>query len=144
MELTFGKLAEDDIWQLDEIVSWFMKFDPEQIRAFLSEEQNVTLIAKLGGKVIGLIYGYRLTRMDGKTPQFFMYSVDIHSEYQNKGYGSRFVQYAVDWARDTGYSEVFVPTEKDNVRACRVYEKAGMKHSEKDCNRGYEITFGDV
>jgi len=88
-----------------------------------------------------LIYGYALTRLDGKEPQFFIYSVDIHPAYQDRGYGSRFVQYVVDWARDNGFSESFVPTDKDNPRACRVYEKAGMKHSENDCDRMYVVEY---
>ena len=135
--LTFETLTEADIPSIREIIEGFMAFNYERIKSFISEKQNIALIAKLNGTAIGLIYGYSLTRMDGKTPQFFIYSVDIHPNFQNKGYGSRFVQYAVDWARDNGFSESFVPTEKDNPRACRVYEKAGMKHSDKDCDRLY-------
>jgi len=141
MGLLFDSLQESDILSIKEIVEGFMTFNPAQIKAFLSEEQNIALIAKLDGVTIGLIYGYALTRMDGKAPQFFIYSVDIHPAYQDKGYGSRFTQYAVDWAKDNGFSESFVPTDKDNPRACRVYEKAGMKHSKNDCDRMYVVEY---
>jgi GNAT superfamily N-acetyltransferase len=137
MNLTFEKLQENDIPQIKEIIEWFMECNFEQIKMFLSEPQNIAIVAKLDGKIIGLIYGYSLTRMDGKAPQFLIYSVDIHETYQDKGYGSRFVQYAVDWARDNGFCESWVLTEKDNPRACRVYEKAGMTHSKNDCERMY-------
>ena len=141
MNVSFEILQEKDIPSLKEIIEGFMKYNLEQIKVFLSEKQNIALIAKIDDKTIGLIYGYSLTRMDGKAPQFFIYSVDIHPAYQDKGYGSRFVQYAVDWARNNGFSESFVPTEKDNIRACRVYEKAGMTYNEKDCDRGYVIEY---
>ncbi len=141
MGLTFKVMCESDILSVKDIVESFMRFDPEQIKAFLQEKQNVALIAKLDGTTVGLIYGYALTRMEGKAPQFFIYSVDIHSAYQNRGYGGRFVKWAVDWARDNGFCESFVPTEKTNARACRVYEKAGMAHAESDCDRIYVLKY---
>jgi ribosomal protein S18 acetylase RimI-like enzyme len=137
MSITFEMLQEKDISSIREIIDWFMECNLEQIKVFLSERQNIAIVAKLDGKIIGLIYGYSLTRMDGKAPQFFIYSVDIHSAYQDKGYGSQLVQYAVDWARDNGFCESWVLTDKDNPRACRVYEKAGMTHSKNDCERMY-------
>ncbi|MCL2462961.1 MAG: GNAT family N-acetyltransferase [Defluviitaleaceae bacterium] len=143
MDLTFELLSENDIPQIREIIEGFMEYDPEQIRAFLSEKQNYAFVPKLGDKVVGLIYGYSLTRMDGKSSQFFIYSVDIHPDYQDRGYGSQFALHVVDWARDNGFSESFVITDRDKPRACRVYEKAGMKFSENDCDRTYVIEYGE-
>ncbi|MCL2168751.1 MAG: GNAT family N-acetyltransferase [Defluviitaleaceae bacterium] len=140
MNLSFELLQEKDIPQIREIVESFMEYDHEQIKAFLSEKHNIVLVAKLDNGVIGLIYGYSLARLDKRLPQFFMYSVDIHPVYQNKGYGSQFVKFAVDWARENGFSESYVPVYKDNAPACRVYEKAGMKHDGKDC-REYVIEY---
>ena len=77
MSLSFELMREADIPSIQEIVEGFMTFNPEQIKAFLSEKQNMAHIAKLDGTIIGLIYGYSLTRLDGKEPQFFIYSVDI-------------------------------------------------------------------
>ena len=105
MNLIFEILKEDDIPQINEIIDWWTECNHNQIKKFLSEKQNIALVAKLDGKVIGLIYGYSLTCFDNPRPQFFIYSVDIHDKYQDKGYGSRFMQYAVDWARDNGFSE---------------------------------------
>ena len=141
MSITFEMLQEKDISSIRELIDWFMECNLEQIKVFLSERQNIAIVAKLDGKIIGLIYGYSLTRMDGKAPQFFIYSVDIHSAYQDKGYGSQLVQYAVDWARDNGFCESWVLTDKDNPRACRVYEKAGMTHSTNDCERMYVVEY---
>jgi GNAT superfamily N-acetyltransferase len=147
MNLHFERLKENDIHQLQNIIEeeafdGYDEYDFAQAKTFLSEKQNIAIAAKLNDKIIGLIYGYSLTRFDGKAPQFFIYAVDIHKDYQNKGYGSRFVKYVVGWARDNGFCESFVLTDKDNLRACRVYEKAGMKHSEKDCERMYVAEYG--
>jgi len=141
MSLTFELLQQKDIAAIKGIVEWFEEFDVVQIEKFLSEKQNIALAAKLGGEIIGLMYGYLLTRMDGKAPQFFIYSVDIHTAHQGKGYGTQFMKFVVDWARGNGFIESFVLTDKDSARACRVYEKAGMAHSESDCERMYEIEY---
>ena len=138
MNLSFEPL---DIPQIKGIIEGFMAYNPEQIRAFLSEKHNIAFVAKYDNNVIGLVYGYALTRMDGRAPQFFIYSVDVHPSYQDRGYGSQFMQFVVDWARKNGFSESFVPTDRDNPRACRVYEKAGMKYSENDCGRIYVIEY---
>jgi len=97
--------------------------------------------AKLGDKNIGLLYGYSLARVDDRPPMFFVYSVEIYPEHQNKGYGSRFMQYVIAWAAENGFGESFLMTEKDNISACRIYEKVGMTHSKSDCDRLYVIEY---
>ena len=142
MNLSFEHLQHKDIPAMKEVIEdEFGQFDPEWVKAFISEKQNIALIAKLDDMPVGLIYGYALTCIEVRKPQFFIYSVDIFTAHQNKGYGSRFVKYAVNWARDNGFSEAFVLTHKDNPRACKVYEKAGMTHSESDCERMYVIEY---
>ena len=142
MGLSFKQLQQNDILAMKEVIEDELgKFDSESVKIFLSEKQNFAFFALLGDIPIGLIYGYSLTRMDIRKPQFFIYSVDIFAKYQDKGYGSSFIKYVLDWARDNGFSETFVLTNKDNPRACKAYENAGMKHSKNDCERMYEISY---
>lgn len=141
MDIVFEVMDRADIPSVKESMEGVIQFNPKQMEVFLSEKQNIAFTAKLDGMTIGLLYGYSLTRLDGKLPQFFIYSVDIIPAYQNKGYGSRFVKYAVDWAKDNGFGESFVPTEKDNPRACKAYEKAGMMYSDNDCDRFYVLEY---
>jgi len=138
MPLSFEFLSKKDISAVEKVATWFNEFSCEQIVEFLQEKQNLAFVAKLNGEIIGLLYGYSLTRMDKGGPQFFIYSVDIHEDFQNKGYGSEFIKYTLDWAENNGFSEAYVLTHKDNPQACRAYEKAGMTHSENDCERMYE------
>ena len=116
------------------------QYSPERICAFLGNRGNLAFVAKLDGKVIGLIYGYKLTRMDHQPPQLFIYSVGIHSDYQNRGCGTKLFRYVVDFARENGFSECFVLTNKSNGRACRVYEKAGGVAASDDAVE-YDIVF---
>jgi len=53
MSLSFELMQEADIPSIREIVEGFMAFNPEQIKAYLSETQNTAHIAKLDGKTLG-------------------------------------------------------------------------------------------
>jgi ribosomal protein S18 acetylase RimI-like enzyme len=126
MGLHFEQLQEHDILQLRDIGDEFSNIDPTHVKAFLSEKQNIALVAKLDDKIIGLLYGYSLADFDSATAQFYIYSVDIHTNYQDRGYGSQFVQFAVEWAKENGFRTCYVGAEEDNIPACRVYSKVGM------------------
>jgi len=126
MELHFEELQEQDIILLRDISDEFSDIFPADVNPFLAEKQNIALVAKLDAKIIGLLYGYSLIDFDGGTSQFYIYSVDIHTEYQDRGYGSQFVQFAIEWAKNKGFRMCHVHADEDNIRACRVYEKAGM------------------
>ena len=85
MELYLEQLQEQDIILLRDISDETSDIDLENIKAFLAEKQNIALVAKLSGKAIGLLY---------------VYSVDIHTECREKGYGSQFMQLAIKWTKD--------------------------------------------
>lgn len=138
--LNIKRLSDKDI---DKLRYYFENdnevFNQEQIKLFLSEKQNLAFIVILNNEIIGLLYGYILTRLDSDKQQFHIYSVGILSDYQNNGYGSKLVQYAIEYAKKANCLKTFIITEKDNLSACRVYEKAGGKLSEKDNYRVYTI-----
>ena len=140
MGFRFERLQEQDILQLRDISDEFSNINSTKVKPFLEEKQNIALVAKLNNKIIGLIYGYSLTDFEGGTSQFYIYSVDIHSKYQDKGYGSRFMRFAIEWAKDNGFRECYVQANEDNTRACRVYEKVGMTFTN---TREFSINFPD-
>ncbi|MCL2096389.1 MAG: GNAT family N-acetyltransferase [Oscillospiraceae bacterium] len=140
MGFRFERLQEQDILQLRDISDEFSNINSTKVKPFLEEKQNIALVAKLDDKIIGLLYGYALTDFEGGTSQFYIYSLDIHLEYQGRGYGSRFVQFAVEWANDNGFRECYVHANEDNTRACRVYEKVGMTFTNA---REFSINFPD-
>ncbi len=142
-KLVFRPLTVSDISLLEEILTDDAGcFDPQQIEKFMRMDGNMAFGAILDNKIIGLLYGYALCQLCDDRPQFFVYSVAVHSNFRNRGYGSRFFQYVVDYCREKKYAEVFVPTDKGNVGACKVYEKAGGK-SDFDREIIYVIKFAE-
>ena len=126
MELYFEQLREQDIIQLKDISEEFTDINLDKVKPFLADKRNIAFVTKLDDKVIGLLFGYSLTDFDGGTAMFYIYSVDIHKEYQDKGYGSQFIQYVIEWAKKKGFRKCFLCADVDNPRACHVYEKIGM------------------
>ena len=140
--ITYGLLVKEDIHLLKDIIEDDNhKFCPEYIKEYLETKGNIGFTAKLNGQVIGLIYCYSLLDLDGRL-MMFMFSVGIHSNYQNRGYGSRLIKFAVDYSKAHEYAECFVNTNKSNTRACRVYEKAGMVGNSDD-DIGYITIYDD-
>ena len=140
-EASYRLLTADDIPAMKEIfVGTDSKYLPGQIGKFMADPKNLAFGAFLDERMVGLLYGYSLCRMDDRGPQFFVYSVDVLPAFQGRGIGTAFFRYAVEYCRENGFCEVFVPTEKGNVPACRVYEKAGGK-SDYDDEVIYVIEF---
>lgn len=126
----YGVLNYNDIDLLRDVIEGDnQKYCPEYIKKFIDTKGNIGFTAKLDGKVIGLVYCYSLLNLDGRF-MLYIYSVDILSAYQNRGYGSDLIKFVVEYSKTNGYTECFVPVFKNNVRACRIYEKAGMVSSD--------------
>ena len=53
-------------------------------------------------------------------------------KYQDKGFGTKLLEYAKDYIKSHGFFEMFVLTDKGNPRACHVYEKIGGKNDFED------------
>ena len=108
-----------------------MIFNRENIEKYINDNHNYGFIVIVDSKIVGLAYCYDLTRLDGKS-MLYMHSVGILPEYQNMGLGSKLIEYVTNYGRENGFSELFVITDKGNKRACRVYEKAGLKNDYED------------
>jgi len=123
--------TNDSIYLIEKAIGLLTESDDFSISlphllSFLEDEQNLAFIARYEEEVLGFIYGYSLLSLTS-LPQLFIYSVDVFKRYQGLGVGSKLFQYVVNYARQNGYSESFVITDKRNKPACRIYEKAGGK-----------------
>lgn len=71
----------------------------------------------------------RLSKTKEDYPRrFTALGINIHERYQNKGYGSESVNWALDWAFNfAGAYKVELTTASYNHRALHLYEKLGFK-----------------
>jgi GNAT superfamily N-acetyltransferase len=128
MSEKFRILKTEDISDMKSVIEDDgMVFDAENLRAFFNRPWNYAFGCFVGDKIIGLAYAYDLQRPDGRH-MFYLHSIGLLTGYRDKGLGTKFFQHIADYARNNGFSEIFVITDRGNPRACRIYEKAGAKN----------------
>ena len=126
--MEYKLLEKEDLALMKDIIEDDdMRFDLVKLNEFLENESVIGFVAKLDNKIIGFAYGYDIIHPNGKHA-FFIYSIGILPEYQNKGYGTCLFKFMKDYIKSHDFFEMFVLTDKGNPRACHLYEKLGGKN----------------
>lgn len=123
-EIIFKRLEKEDIGKMQEILANDkIEYNVENITQFINNENNYGFIGIKENKVVAFLYGYGMLRPDGKS-MFYIHSVDVISEYQSKGIGTRLMEVTLDYIKqENKYYKFFVLTEDNNIKACKLYQK---------------------
>lgn len=122
------RLTADDIPHMKDIIKDDkMEYSPSAIDAFIAREGNYGFVVLVDDVIVGFAYAYELLRVDEVAPMLYVHSVGLLPAYQNKGLGTRLMAYITAYAKEHGFSECFVITDKGNAPACKVYETVGGK-----------------
>ena len=129
--MEFKRLEETDAKDMQEIIkSDNQIFNIECIKNFIKDTNNYGFIGKIDKKIVAFLYGYGLLRPDGKS-MFYIHSVDVVPEYQNKGIGTKLMDYVLKYIIDEKkYYKFWVLTEDNNIKACKVYQKYANKEGQ--------------
>ena len=100
------------------------QYNIDILKQFIDGENNYGFIAKENNMITGFATGYLLLHPDGSSV-FYFDTIDVMREFQNKGVGTRLMNYARDYAKKLGCSEMFLVTNRSNLSACKCYEKSG-------------------
>lgn len=141
MNLIFRKAEREDLERIVEMLSDdFLgtqreKFEnplPESyIRAFEeidADKNNELIVAKLDGEVIGTLqitFTPSISFQGGKRAT--IESVRIDEKYRNLGIGRKFMEWAIDRAKEENCVSMQLTTNADRKNAHRFYENLGFK-----------------
>lgn len=140
VNIVIKRLKKQDIPLLGEIlIDDGMKYRPNMIETFLDIPGNVGFIARIEEQIVGLVYGYTLLDIDGRT-MFYIYSVGIYNQYKKKDLGIELINRVIRYCEKKGISECFVLTNKNNTRARKIFRKVGLK-SKSDEDMLYSMRF---
>jgi len=103
-------------------------FDEAKIKSFLQDKNNILFVAKADGEILGFAFGYLINRIDNKYPKFYIHSLYVGSEYQNKGIGTKLLDFVVKFANKNNCSSVFTIADKKNGAAVSVFSHLDIKH----------------
>jgi len=97
----------------------------EGVEAFLSNEDNILLIAHRAGTPVGFLTAYFLDRPDDLRPMACLYEIGVPMEHRGRGVGSRLVEAMKDLCRDRDALKMWMVTEASNGPAIALYESTG-------------------
>ena len=100
-------------------------WDPTHAARFLRDPDNFLLVATTDRRLCGVLYGYRLQRLDRRAADVLLYSIDVRERDRRQGVGRRLVEATKRWAAEIGSHEVWVVTDRANTAAVALYRSAG-------------------
>ena len=102
----------------------------KDIEKFIINNDNYCFVGIYENKIVAFLYGYGMLRPDGKS-MFYIHSVDVIPEYQNKGIGTKLMKYVLKYIKNENkYYKFFVLTDDTNIRACKLYQKYADKEEQ--------------
>lgn len=130
-DVKFIRINEDNINFIPGIIKIDDKdIQKKDIEKFIINCDNYCFAGICKNEIVAFLYGYGMLRPDGKS-MFYIHSVDVIPEYQNKGIGTKLMEYVLKYIRyEKRYYKFFVLTEETNIRACKVYQKYADKEGQ--------------
>lgn len=105
-------------------LSLTVEAEASYITNVLNSKDNIQLVAKDNGKIIGDASLERMPRRMGHRGEL---GISVLKEYWNKGVGSRLMEAVISFAKENDYDLIDLEVRSDNVQAIHLYEKYGFK-----------------
>lgn len=104
----------------------------EYAKIFLSNECNIVIAAMNEDEPIGFLLAYKLDRIDRGQTMMFFYEIEVDENFRRQGLASQMIEELKDICRAEKVYKMFVPTNKSNDAAMRLYAKTGGMPSADD------------
>lgn len=123
--MEYKVLVENDIELMEKFVDdGHTHYNKEMVKEFVKCENAYGFIIINNSEIIGFAYGYVLLKPDG-IKDFYMHAIDVMEQYQGNGYGTKLMTFISSYIKTIGCRKMFLITNKNNISACKCYEKAG-------------------
>lgn len=97
----------------------------EYLAAFLSQPDNVLIVASDGGEPVGYLVAYLLDRVDRNQQMMFFYEIQVAESNRRRGIGKRMITELKAVCRAQEVMKMWVPTGRANIAATRLYASTG-------------------
>lgn len=152
MKTKIKLLTKKDISTLKDLSKLFGKaFDDMQtygqdvpsdvyLGKFLSNKDNIVLVADIGGKTVGGLVAYTLTKFERERKEVFIYDLAVAPDHQRQGIGRKLIEELRIIAKAKGAYVVFVQADEGDD-AIKFYESLGPDENSRTRNFDY-LTWG--
>ncbi len=116
----FRRLVEifKDVFEIHEPIS-----NNEHLSKLLTNPDFLAFVVKEKQKIIGGLTIYVLHSYYGTKPIAYIYDVGITPEFQGKGLGKLLIAEVCKYCKDSGFENVYVEAESDDIDAVSFYRK---------------------
>ena len=114
------------------------RFEPEGRHVFYNDIENEFLVFYClisDGTVAGTV---ALKKIDDMTAE--LKSLYLDKDLRGQGWGSKLMQYAINFANDSGYKTIVLDSMSQYKEALKLYERFGFK----SCERYNDNQYADV
>lgn len=125
-------IGPGEVAGLDALFDDDVRWDAAEGARFLSDPNNLFLLAECDGVPCGFLTAHRLQRFDARRAEVLLYEVGVDDAYQRRGAARTMVEGLRHWAAEVGASEIWVLTEVDNEVANAFYLGTGGAPDEDD------------
>ena len=122
--------APKTIRALNELFDEGMRWDGEQDRRFLADPDNLLVVGRHQGVIVGFLTAYRLQRFDARGAEVLLYEIGVDEAHRRHGVARAMIELMLAWAAEGGATESWVLTEDDNVAALALYAATGAERDD--------------
>ncbi len=115
------------------------RFEPEGRHGFYNDIENEFILFYClidDGTVVGTV---GLKKIDDKTAE--LKSLYLDKDLRGQGLGSKLMQYAINFANDSGYKTIVLDSMSQYKEALKLYERFGFKSYERYNDNQYADVF---
>lgn len=95
----------------------------QQRRKLLSNPDFMVFIVRINDAIVGGLTVYVLHSCYSPNPTAYIYDVGVAPAFQGKGIGKKLINEVCKFFKKSGFDEVYVEAESDDVRAIDFYRK---------------------
>ena len=115
-EITYRQINLDDIRKVTSI-------GVSDLKVIFEDKFAYGYVAEVCDMIVGFAYGFHLVDPFGKKKMFYLHSIDVFEDFQNKGIGTGLLNYIKTTVLNDGFDEMFVITDLDNLPMRKVCAK---------------------
>ena len=115
------------------------RFEPEGRHGFYNDIESEFIVFYClisDGTVVGTV---GLKKIDDKTAE--LKSLYLDKDLRGQGWGSKLMQYAINFANDSGYKTIVLDSMSQYKEALKLYERFGFKSYERYNDNQYADVF---
>jgi ribosomal protein S18 acetylase RimI-like enzyme len=101
-------------------------------REFLSDSRHRLVVALDKDIVVGFVSAVIYLHPDKSAPELWINEIGVAPTHQRQGIGKTLMQTILDIAKQSGCSEAWVLTERDNMAAMAMYTSGGGEEAVPD------------